>query len=132
MPPGQERAAPKDDEGRPAARAAIVVRAGQTARRRRVYQSAAAPRATRNPPTATVAPIGAPVNGRVPAGLTPPPPGVAGADVAGLTPPGGTVSVLPVGVDWLGVGAALLGLTPPYPGFPRSSFPAALPEPLSP
>jgi hypothetical protein len=61
-----------------------------------------------------VTPIGAPVSGNVPAGLTPPPRGVVpGVTVLGLTPPpGGTVSVSPVGVEAVGVGV-VLGLTLP-------------------
>jgi hypothetical protein len=59
-------------------------------------------------PTAMVRPIGAPVSGSVPAGLTPPPAvlalGLAGGETSGLSPPGGTVSTLAVGVDGLGAG----------------------------
>jgi hypothetical protein len=58
--------------------------------------------------------LGVPVSGSVPAGLTPPPVLLLGlgATVVGLTPPGGTVWTTPVGVVPLGVGE-LLGLTPP-------------------
>jgi hypothetical protein len=81
-----------------------------------VYQTAAAPAATSNAPRPTTPALGAPVNGSVPAGLTPPPVLLLGlglgGTVVGLTPPGGTVCTTPVGVVPLGVGE-LLGLTPP-------------------
>jgi hypothetical protein len=78
-----------------------------------VYQTEAAPAAIIRPPSETTAPIGGPVTGRALPALTPPP-GLlvvgAGVAVVGLTPPGGTVSVLPVGVV---VGGAVVGLTLP-------------------
>ena len=75
-----------------------------------MYQTEAAPAATISPPSEMIAPVGAPVTGRALPALTPPP-GLladgAGVAVVGLTPPGGTVSVLPVGV---GLGLVVAGV----------------------
>lgn len=94
----------------------------QALRRRRVYQTAPAPAATISAPSEMTAPVGAPVTGSALPALTPPPcvltlsPGVGlvlGTTELGLTPPGGTVSVLPVGVGLPEVGVLGVGV----PGF---------------
>jgi hypothetical protein len=121
----------REAEGRPANRTAFRKRAGtaarpdQALRRRRVYQTDAAPAATISVPSEIIAPIGAPVTGRALPALTPPPgvvwagPGLALLGDTELGPtPGGTVSVLAVGVEELGAGVAgvvgvVLGLTLP-------------------
>jgi hypothetical protein len=105
---------PRRRRGRQLAYAPLVAQppAGvrdQARRRRRVYQIAPAPAATISAPSEMTAPIGAPVTGSALPALTPPPcvvmpgPGVGLAlepTELGLTPPGGTVSVLAVGVGF--------------------------------